>query len=80
MKTRFEIYTGEEGPYGKVRGIRLTSAEPDNHRVFATFAQAKRELREILLAEEAELLERLALIRYNRMDLRRLRRKELRND
>lgn len=80
MKARFEIYTDEEGPYGSVRGIRETSAEPDNRRVFATFAQAKQELREILLSEENELKERLAIVRYNRLDLSRLRRKELRND
>lgn len=77
MKPNFEIYTDEECAYGGVREIRLSDSEPDGRWVFATFTQAKQELLKTLRAEEDELREQLALVRYNRQDLRRLTRKQL---
>jgi hypothetical protein len=77
QRTTFEIYTDNETPYGSMRGIRLSDMTADNKRVFATFSAAKRELTEILRADEDELRERMLYARYNRQDLRRLRRKEL---
>lgn len=76
----FEIYADEEGPYGNTLSIRRSGADVDGQRVFATFKEAKRELRKILLDEEDELQERLAVLLYNRQDLSRLRESQLQDD
>lgn len=74
----YEIYTDEETPYGPRRCIRLSDTGPGDALVFATFAEAKRELLNMLRADEDELRERLLNTRYNKQDIRRLRKRELR--
>jgi hypothetical protein len=78
----FELYKTEDGPYiGESWVIGpCASTEPDGQRVFATFAEAKRELISRLDAEAAELRDRLQQVRYMKQDARKMRLREILRD
>lgn len=75
--TTYEIYTDEDTAYGPQKMIRLSDSTPDGNYVFRTFAEAKRALLDDLRGEERELRERLLHLRYNKQDVRWLRKRHL---
>lgn len=69
----YRIVTDEEGPYGSTRSVAFTDGRPDDLDVFRTYQEAKRALAEEIEDEIAEQLERLSVLRWNLLDLRRSR-------
>jgi len=72
----YEIIESDDMPPYRTREVRLSDTAPNGLLTFASWAEAKTALLDMLAADITEARERLQVLRWNRMDLRRTRKAE----
>ena len=72
----YEITESDDMPPYRTREIRPSDATPNGLLVFASWSEAKAALLGMLAADITEARERLQVLSWNRMDVRRARKAE----